>query len=252
MKKTSNKPSQGHVQLLLALAAGGILTQAATSIYAQITSTTIFACVRKPGGLVRIVERRNDCLPSETRISWNQEGPIGPTGPAGVAGATGASGAAGAAGSGGLGGFGGFATDQLIGYDNSQEPMRFRYFAGANFTNAAFVSEVRASDFSHANFTNSTWDEVSVTASNFSEANFSNSKFAISDQGSNFSGANFTDADLSINNNDDERSRFTNSNFTKAIFTNADVDNVLWVNVTCPDGTNSDDHGNTCEGHLQS
>ena len=43
---------------------------------------------------------------------------------------------------------------------------------------------------------------------------------------------------------------FTDANLTGANFHGTGVGNALWSNTTCPDGTNSDDHGNTCEGHL--
>jgi hypothetical protein len=35
-----------------------------------------------------------------------------------------------------------------------------------------------------------------------------------------------------------------------AFMDNADLSGVIWDDTTCPDGTNSDDHGRTCCGHL--
>ena len=35
-----------------------------------------------------------------------------------------------------------------------------------------------------------------------------------------------------------------------ANLTGANLDGVRWINTTCPDGTNSDDNGNTCENNL--
>ena len=32
--------------------------------------------------------------------------------------------------------------------------------------------------------------------------------------------------------------------------TGANLSDVIWINATCPDGTNSDTWGGTCEGHL--
>ena len=40
---------------------------------------------------------------------------------------------------------------------------------------------------------------------------------------------------------------FENSDLTGA--TNAVPYNSYWINTICPDGSNSDDNGNTCEGH---
>jgi hypothetical protein len=76
--------------------------------------------------------------------------------------------------------------------------------------------------------------------------------------GNDLSNSNFTDASLIENTMND--CNFTNSNLTNADtshsnfkgsnFTNATVTGVKWFNTTCPDGTNSDNNGNTCEEHL--
>ena len=47
------------------------------------------------------------------------------------------------------------------------------------------------------------------------------------------SGADLRDADL-----------------TGADLSDADLTNVVWYFTTCPDGTNSNDNGNTCENNL--
>jgi hypothetical protein len=54
---------------------------------------------------------------------------------------------------------------------------------------------------------------------------------------SNAWGADFTDADLS------------DANLTGANLTGANLGGVVWSNTTCPDGTNSDTHANTCVGY---
>ena len=56
--------------------------------------------------------------------------------------------------------------------------------------------------------------------------------------GMNFSNFNMTGADLS------------GSNLTSANFTGANLQSVIWSNTICPDGTNSDNNGNTCENNL--
>ena len=42
----------------------------------------------------------------------------------------------------------------------------------------------------------------------------------------------------------------TGANLKGARLVGARVDEVIWNDTTCPDGTNSDDHKNTCQGHL--
>lgn len=54
----------------------------------------------------------------------------------------------------------------------------------------------------------------------------------------NLAGADLTGADL------------TDANLRGADLSNAVVKDVTWLNTTCPDGTNSDDAGKTCRGHL--
>jgi uncharacterized protein YjbI with pentapeptide repeats len=51
-------------------------------------------------------------------------------------------------------------------------------------------------------------------------------------------GANLSEANL------------TEANLFGADLTDANLTGVLWGNTTCPDGTNSDANGGTCQGHL--
>jgi uncharacterized protein YjbI with pentapeptide repeats len=76
----------------------------------------------------------------------------------------------------------------------------------------------------------------------------------------NFSGADFTQSDISSGSFDfvdltysnglawvSDYAYFENSDLTGA--TNAVPYGSYWFNTICPDGSNSDDNGNTCEGH---
>ncbi len=76
----------------------------------------------------------------------------------------------------------------------------------------------------------------------------------------NFSGADFTRSDISQGSFDfvdltysnglawvSDGAYFENSDLTGA--TNAVPYGSYWINTICPDGSNSDDNGNTCEGH---
>ena len=55
--------------------------------------------------------------------------------------------------------------------------------------------------------------------------------------------ANLTGANLWHSNVED-------TNLTGADLTGANLSDVIWIRAICPDGTNSSDHDNTCEGHL--
>ncbi len=71
--------------------------------------------------------------------------------------------------------------------------------------------------------------------------------------GCNLSGANLSGADLSGANLSGTRLQFVNlsgANLSGADLSTANLTGVLYANTTCPDGTNSDAHGGTCEGHL--
>jgi len=69
----------------------------------------------------------------------------------------------------------------------------------------------------------------------------------------NLHGASLMYADLS---NADLRGAYmlstdlTGANLSGADLTGAVLDNVIWWNTYCPDGTNSSNNNNTCEGHL--
>lgn len=56
-------------------------------------------------------------------------------------------------------------------------------------------------------------------------------------------GADLTNADL-------RGSDLSDADLTGATLTGAKLAGVVWSNTICPDGTNSDGHGNTCLGHL--
>lgn len=89
----------------------------------------------------------------------------------------------------------------------------------------------------------------------FKDADFTDAKLALGRlQGGTFVNVNFTNADL-------KRAWFEVATLDNINFTNANLkntrsfdttirSNITWSNTTCPDGTNSDNNGNTCEGHL--
>ena len=96
----------------------------------------------------------------------------------------------------------------------------------ANFTNANLSGSAIGGDLNFANFTNANLSgDTSFEGTSLKYANFT---------GANLTGALIADSDL-----------------TNAKFTGANVSAVsTWNNVTCPDGTNSDNDGDTCVNNL--
>lgn len=224
---------------------GVFLTTSVSFIYAQVSNNVINGCIRNGTGLLRVITTGN-CGPNETPLSWNQQGPVGATGASGTGGSTEV--------------FGGFTTTQLIGYDNSGTSLDYRFLDNANFSQANFPNAImRYASAKNANFTSATFQEGAVEHTDFSGSNFTNAQLeGGSYKDSNFSNVNFTGA--TIHQNDPDQSNMQNTNFTNANFTNAVLSNgnfsisiftnAIWSNTTCPDGTNSNNNGDTCEGHL--
>jgi len=71
---------------------------------------------------------------------------------------------------------------------------------------------------------------ANLTGASFYQVDLSYADFT----GANMSYADMTDANL------------TNANLSGAI----NITTIIWWNTTCPDGTNSHEHGNSCIGHL--
>lgn len=80
---------------IVALSAAGALLVTALAAAPQAEAKTIYACVKKKGGAVRILSAKTKCKKGESNISWNTSGPAGAIGLPGVKGATGATGATG-------------------------------------------------------------------------------------------------------------------------------------------------------------
>lgn len=77
--------------VVLAVGAGGGYALAASN------TKTITVCADKSTGILHL-KTRGRCKSSQTRVTWNQQGPAGPQGAQGPQGATGAAGATGAQG----------------------------------------------------------------------------------------------------------------------------------------------------------
>jgi uncharacterized protein YjbI with pentapeptide repeats len=112
-------------------------------------------------------------------------------------------------------------------------------------------SNLSGTDFSGVNITDTFFESSNLTGADFSSTTNPNS--FVSFEGSNLTNTDFTGASLvsgqfigvSGSNTD-----FTNANLTGADFSGHSLTSIVWSNTTCPDGTNSNSHGNTCAGHL--
>lgn len=87
--------------------------------------------------------------------------------------------------------------------------------AGKNLTDAILVG----SEFNNLNLKDTNFSRANLKQTNFNGANLSHA---------NFETADLTDADMNETN----------------------LEGVKWNNTTCPDGSNSNTNGNTCDGHL--
>jgi uncharacterized protein YjbI with pentapeptide repeats len=84
----------------------------------------------------------------------------------------------------------------------------------------------------------------SIAGARLSGADLSNSTFAgVSLERADLSGANLEGTDLSGAN-------LVSANLLDASMASAKISGVTWGHTTCPDGTNSDAVGGTCEAHL--
>lgn len=123
--------------------------------------------------------------------------------------------------------------------DFSYSQGTYLRFRNTNMTHAVFAnSNYESGWFNNADLTYTDFNNVTFTmfnAPNGYRNDFSNS---------NLSYSNFNDASL-------YGLTFANADLTGATFVGTTfVGNNVWSNTICPDGTNSDDNGNTCENNL--
>jgi hypothetical protein len=82
--------------LVAATLLGALLARGVSAALATETPTTYYPCVNLAGGHIAMTTARGTYAPPETKISWNQLGPVGPTGPQGPSGPSGPQGPPGA------------------------------------------------------------------------------------------------------------------------------------------------------------
>ena len=109
---------------------------------------------------------------------------------------------------------------------------------------SGFYALIRGTTLTGADLTNAIMETVNFNDLKMVGANLTNAhlRYSLLDT-VDLSGANLTNADLIGSN-------LEHVNLSNAELTNADLYDVIWIDTTCPDGTNSNDHGNTCCGHL--
>lgn len=202
-----------------AILVGIFATLIYTTVFAQ-TTEVIYACVHKNSGDLRIVTATESCKSNETALNWNKQGPTGPQGESGSS-------------------------------SSSNLPFSCSYCILY-----PVADKLKGKDLSYAMITRSEFQGSDLSGTSFKGAVISNSDFS----NTNLSGADFTDAGnypgWSLANVDFNNANLTGANFTNANLSNAsnmrtaNVTDVIWNNTTCPDGTNSDSHSNTCAGHF--
>ena len=130
--------------------------------------------------------------------------------------------------------------DVIFGYDANITNVSFR---GVNLGNVQFH---RSISFDGVDFSDTIIGDNFDWSPVFYNVNFSGADFTQSD----ISSGSFDFVDLTYSNGlawVSDYAYFENSDLTGA--TNAVPYGSYWFNTICPDGSNSDDNGNTCEGH---
>ena len=74
---------------LVAIVLGYVVARVTASSPPPPPPVVFEACINPGNGGMRLVDPSTACHNNETRVSWNNEGPVGPTGPTGPAGPTG-------------------------------------------------------------------------------------------------------------------------------------------------------------------
>ena len=197
----------------LGVAAGALIVNAHGG-----DSTKIHGCKNNISGVLRVVGENEDCRANETSIDWNIQGIPGPSGTPGQ---------------------GNFVCSSCAPRDLLLRLNRTD-FQGVNL-DQALISQIliQNTDFNGSSFAGAVLANAQGENANFSNANFSNANLrSFNAPYANFSDANLSGADVHF------------ANFFGANMTNTNLTDVIWDSTTCPDGTSSNNNGDTCEGHL--
>jgi len=214
--------------IVLAFVAGSFLSITTTAVLAHGGDTSkLHACVDDTTGALRLVGENDTCPGGEHNVDWSQFSnnglpfmcpscDFGADNPEGL-------------------------ETKLVGKDLTNSYLLYARLynanvSGSNFTNGSLLSaDLQVANFSNTNLTGTNMLNVNARDTNFSNAIFNGTKLGLAHlENSNFTNATFTNANML------DASAADTANFTGA----------AWSNTICPDGTNSDDDGNTCVGHF--
>ena len=148
----------------------------------------------------------------------------------------------------------------LTGADLTYAYLRYAILYDANLTGATlngaglWYSDLRNADLSNAKISRYGNSGANLTGANLSNAVLLYALLSFSD----LSNANLSHADLSytevwhsnLSNADLSHADLSHADLSNANLSNADLSGTWWYNTICPDGTNSDDNGNTCANNL--
>ncbi|MEK7571990.1 MAG: pentapeptide repeat-containing protein [Patescibacteria group bacterium] len=197
-------------------------------------TSKIHACIKTTllnGPNIRIVDANTNCNNNETALDWNIQGVPGPSGPPGPTGVPGGSSSVTCSVCRGKDIIARTQTTTLSGINLDFAILNNAQIFGEDFSSSSFVHAILA-------LVNAGSNNISGAA-NFANTNLTDTNlFGANMHGVNFSGANLT------------RAYLRNTDLTGANMAGADLTDATWDNTFCPDGTNSNDNGNTCEGHL--
>jgi uncharacterized protein YjbI with pentapeptide repeats len=167
-----------------------------------------------------------------------------------------------------------FASTNLSGSNWDNAHVIGGDFRQANLMGVNLGSDpANSSSFTNSNFSGKNFSGINISETRFeSGSDLSNTDFSalftqgatpntlrILSNGANFSGANFSypggRLDLHFTNTNATGANFANltfdvSDLIGSDLSGANVTNTTWIDTLCPDGTDSDDNGNTCIGHL--
>jgi len=234
MRSLSRRPVL-RILALMAVFTAGLGVGAGYMAYGAGSGNTYNACLTSTGNLYRVrVNAKYTCIGTDQSISWNQQGQPGPVGPPGQQGPQGIQG--------------------VPGQDAADLPFICPYciivnqadlLRDRNLVDAYLpFANLGATTLNGSDLTRPTLDNVDFSNGNLNGTNLTNTTLYK---------AKFVDADVSeaiVEGMSAHQADFTDATLRDAVGTPADTGGILWDNTTCPDNTNSDDNGNTCDGHF--
>jgi hypothetical protein len=205
---------------------------------------TMYACVSPSGkvkaGTLKLNVAPTTC-PSATDWvrSWTAQGPEGPQGPAGT-------------------------TTNCVGYPHVGIDWHACELLAANLSFAMLANaNLSAANLQSANLNGAILDSANLTGASLRYSTVTNANvYGVNLNGAYLDGANLSNSGAQMSNlsyailTDANLtytalfgSDLTGADLSGANLTGANVTDIIWSNTTCPDGSNSDSHGNTCIGY---